>query len=127
MSMFNSMKAAITRQMHQGEQALNTVANRTIDAIDRNSTLNRSKGKRVDKREFMRAWDSFNKNVTKFFETKVDDSMKDMEDELAEYGGIDEDDVIGTSPPKKGDDSGKSGKSAKSEKTMKQEKEYLES
>ena len=91
------------------------------DAIDRNMNVGRSKTKRVDKREFMRAWDAFNTNINKFFAENCQDSMKDMEDELALFGGVDEDDVIGSSP----NGGGLSGKSGKSEKELKKERDYL--
>ncbi len=92
--------------MTRGENSLNNLANKMGDAIDKN--LNKGNAKRVDKRKFMQAWSAFNTNVSKFFEENCSNSIQDMEDELAQYGGVDEDDVIGVSPNEKGGHSGKS-------------------
>lgn len=65
------------------------------DAIDRTVNVGRSKTKRVDKNEFVKAWKTFNKNITKFFEENCNDSLKDMDDDLAQFGGLEEDSAVG--------------------------------
>ena len=121
---FNSMLSAFQEKiLAPGEQKVSDLADKMGDAIDRNINVNRSKGKRVDKREFMRAWDALNTNINKFFAENSRDSMQAMEDELALYGGVDEDDVIGSGA----NGGGPGGKSGKSEKELKKERDYLNS
>ena len=110
----NSGKEAVSRWMTRGENQLNNLANKMGDAIDKN--LNKSTTRRGDMRKFSQAWTAFNDSITKFFAENCQNPIKDMEDELAQYGGVDEDDGNGPNFY---------GSSAKSASEIQREKDYL--
>ena len=85
------------------------MADKIGNTIDRKLNIE-NKPKRVDIREFKKCWKAFNDNINIFFEKNKESPMGASEDE-AEFGGIEEDDVIGVSPA--------GGRSNKSEKQMK--------
>ena len=116
----NSMLSAFqSKVLAPGEQNLTHFADRMGDAIDRNlpGGVGRRESKRVDVSEIKKRWATFNTNINKFFAENCKDPMKDHDDELALFGGVDEDDVFG---------GGLSGTSGRSAAELAKERAYLD-